>query len=124
VIATDDHDVPADKTPALDLPPAKGYDDKDNDETEIADEELDAGLFKITLKHDRPEKPKDPDAPVLPTLNDLIHDDRLSEAELSKMFKEHVAKEMELEKAEKEKHRKEKGEDAYIEIIEYTDEKS
>jgi len=73
---------------------------------------LDTPFFKITVKNDEEQT-----TPV-PTLNQLIEDESITEDELQKMFKEKP------EEPKKTKTPKEnQNPDGYIEIIEYSEEK-
>jgi hypothetical protein len=71
---------------------------------------IDAGFLKITVKEEHKEP--GPEEKV-PTLNEML-DERLTEEDFSKMFKEQLP-----EKKAKEK----KGDEPYIEIVEYGEEK-
>jgi hypothetical protein len=90
---------------------------------------LDTPFLKIVSKEDHHEQGTEPDKearqeqPAVPTLNELLSES-LSEDDLGKLFKEQV----QLEEEEHKKHpaperRKSENQDAYIEIIEYTEEK-
>lgn len=80
-----------------------------------AEDTFDAGFFKITLNHEKSEKKEAPQ-PV-PTLNQLLSES-LSDEDFEKLFKEQVANEKQHLEKDKSKQ------DAYIEIIEYNEEKN
>jgi hypothetical protein len=80
---------------------------------------LETPFLKITLeKHEQRAKAE----PKMPTLNQLINDESLSEDDLGKLFKAQMDQEEEEKKAHPEKHvekHKEETQDSYIEIVEY-----
>jgi hypothetical protein len=88
---------------------------------------IDTPFFKITVKEADEEPAQSGEATPgmkMPTLNQLIEDESLTEDELGKLFKEQLNREKEEHKNHKNSVKEEnQKEDAYIEIVEYADEK-
>lgn len=76
---------------------------------------IDTPFLKVTVRNelDAPE-------PKMPTLNQLLTDDSITEEELTRLFKEQQLQEQAKGTPRKEQ-KKDTAEDAYIEIVEYND---
>lgn len=85
------------------------------DMPQVEETAVDTPFFKITVKEGAEKQ-------AVPTLNQLINDESLTEDDLGKLFKEQMAQEEELKKSHPEPSKREKT-DEYIEIIEYDKEK-
>jgi hypothetical protein len=79
---------------------------------------LETPFLKITVG-----KPEEHKEPKMPTLNQLINDESLTEEDLGKLFKEQLAQEEEERKNHPQKHAEKhvEEENSYIEIVEYED---